>query len=850
MHQIFSQSPLPSLITTHRCMMVIWKGLHNAMLHQPQPLLQEELADKISNMIYCFKKEKHVNLFVQAAMETFEREWHHVNTFMVDKMMMFFRRVIRQAFFRLADQKWRHSDMFMKMLEEVVIRPLDDDHKFKVDVKMHLSSLFLEELAKAHNEHFTHSTLMIFIQPFIKVISVSRDPRYVADVHCSIFQYLIRQSDVGVDSRSNLQENEILVKKNGKPVNPSRRRPSQESDEEDEVMNDYEDGEQGWEDMDSNEEDCEDSDEEDGEEEEEEEAENGELEEEEEAEDGELEEEEAEDEEDDEEEEEEDDEDEQEGEDDEEDEDEEEEVEYPLDPRAGNVDVLLPQIVVDYESFANTLVDIMESEASNIRPKNLRKVRTLIRQLQDVVGNVYPLTQHPTVHPVHKLLKEDVADVDVDKAIQKRMDLYEEEFKADPKLKKDEALTMEELEELYAKASKTKNILQKERAHKWIALNLKKRQYEKRKEELKFKKYAKRTIKLKSKVDNRRLKALGMLLSAEDKQKELQIKNEGKRQALLGVIATVTKGTQVGPSAANACEAPSTKACKTVPSSAASPLTTDAASDNKGTVSSQKLLKESAKKAVTVKSSEKEPKTLSLNDPQVVATEIRPKKSMKTASPKTSLNVMVTTKVTSELPRKIAGAKRSRSVDQAPVKAAKKVKTLDASKKISSLASPSPSKKVKKNATTPTSIKINLGHNKQHDYHDYQRSIQASPAIPFQPDRTPLSSVLKATNSPILVKKPFSKTLKSIPTNAKFEGSSPLLKQKTMQKSKKIKVSPHILKGLQKKGLSLEGLASKNKSPKLEINVKEKSLKSPKVTSAKPLAKKHSYARPSAADFF
>lgn len=66
-------------------------------------------------------------------------------------------------------------------------------------------------------------------------------------------------------------------------------------------------------------------------------------------------------------------------------------------------------------------------------------------------------------------------------------------------------------------------------------------------------------------------------------------------------------------------------------------------------------------------------------------------------------------------------------------------------------------------------VKINLGENKQYEFNDYARSIKASPSTPYKPDSTPLSSVLKATDSPILVKQTVRKSLRSIPSSSKWE---------------------------------------------------------------------------------
>ena len=57
------------------------------------------------------------------------------------------------------------------------------------------------------------------------------------------------------------------------------------------------------------------------------------------------------------------------------------------------------------------------------------------------------------------------------------------------------------------------------------------------------------------------------------------------------------------------------------------------------------------------------------------------------------------------------------------------------------------------------SIKITLGNNTEHEYSDYLKDLKNSPSVPFSANRKPKAPVLKATPSPILVKKANKKKL-------------------------------------------------------------------------------------------
>lgn len=77
--------------------------------------------------------------------------------------------MIRHALFRLADQRWEHTDKFIAMLEATIILPNDIQNAFPLAPKLHLSSVILEELAKAKNEYLTTDIVYLFIAPYVKV---------------------------------------------------------------------------------------------------------------------------------------------------------------------------------------------------------------------------------------------------------------------------------------------------------------------------------------------------------------------------------------------------------------------------------------------------------------------------------------------------------------------------------------------------------------------------------------------------------------------------------------------------------------------------------------------------------
>ena len=159
---------------------------------------QESLADKITEIIHCLKKHKSANKFFKASFEVIPKYWSGLPHCMLNKMMMvscvkiianifftasdipwqvlcnfisfqLFRRSYRQALLRLADHKWEYIESFVSVMEETIIRPLDDAHECDYRIKTFLMDIYLEELAKASDENLDHSKILIFLQPYIKV---------------------------------------------------------------------------------------------------------------------------------------------------------------------------------------------------------------------------------------------------------------------------------------------------------------------------------------------------------------------------------------------------------------------------------------------------------------------------------------------------------------------------------------------------------------------------------------------------------------------------------------------------------------------------------------------------------
>lgn len=181
-------------------MMRIWKGLFYCYWMSDKPLVQEELAENISSMVSSFQTTDNSLVFVTCFAKTFQREWFGIDRWRMDKTMMFVRRFLRHVFKLMAAKSWEEelvkatTDIFRNT---VVMSPESDNSS--LGFQLHFTDVFLEELAKVGGESLSSSVVMTFIQPWVELVTTSKDKRLREHAEERIFNHLLRQSDPGIE---------------------------------------------------------------------------------------------------------------------------------------------------------------------------------------------------------------------------------------------------------------------------------------------------------------------------------------------------------------------------------------------------------------------------------------------------------------------------------------------------------------------------------------------------------------------------------------------------------------------------------------------------------------------------
>ncbi|NXO64979.1 RRP1B protein, partial [Phainopepla nitens] len=204
----------------------IWKGLFYCMWMQDKPLLQEELAANISQLIHVFQNTEARHLFIQAFWQTMSREWNGIDSLRLDKYYMLMRLILRQSFEVLKRNEWDES-LVEPLLQLLMKEVMDPDSNSPIGIKFHFIDIYLDELAKVGAKELTADQNLKFIEPFCKIAAKSKDRRVLHAVATGVFEMIVDQSPFAIEdlmeelgassdeenvSEEGRQENEEMLK--------------------------------------------------------------------------------------------------------------------------------------------------------------------------------------------------------------------------------------------------------------------------------------------------------------------------------------------------------------------------------------------------------------------------------------------------------------------------------------------------------------------------------------------------------------------------------------------------------------------------------------------------------------
>ncbi|XP_058379171.1 ribosomal RNA processing protein 1 homolog B isoform X3 [Diceros bicornis minor] len=178
---------------TQEELLKIWKGLFYCMWVQDEPLLQEELANTISQLIHVVNNSEAQYLFIQTFWQTVNREWKGIDTLHLDKYYMLIRLVLRQSFEVLKRNGWEESriKLFLDVFMKEILHP---ESQSPNGVKFHFIDIYLDELSKVGGKELLADQNLKFIDPFCKIAAKTKDHTLVQTIARGVFEVIVDQS--------------------------------------------------------------------------------------------------------------------------------------------------------------------------------------------------------------------------------------------------------------------------------------------------------------------------------------------------------------------------------------------------------------------------------------------------------------------------------------------------------------------------------------------------------------------------------------------------------------------------------------------------------------------------------
>uniref|UniRef100_A0A8C0GX62 Ribosomal RNA processing 1B n=1 Tax=Chelonoidis abingdonii TaxID=106734 RepID=A0A8C0GX62_CHEAB len=176
----------------------IWKGLFYCMWMQDKPLLQEELASTISQLIHVVQNIEAQHLFIQTFWQTMNREWNGIDRLRLDKYYMLIRMVLRQSFEVLKRNGWDESliEPFLHLLMKEVMHP---ESNAPNGIKFHFIDIFLEELAKAGAKEVENNLILFVINITVLYNHLLSVRHLMQAVARGIFEAIVDQSPFAIE---------------------------------------------------------------------------------------------------------------------------------------------------------------------------------------------------------------------------------------------------------------------------------------------------------------------------------------------------------------------------------------------------------------------------------------------------------------------------------------------------------------------------------------------------------------------------------------------------------------------------------------------------------------------------
>ncbi|XP_014663324.1 PREDICTED: ribosomal RNA processing protein 1 homolog A-like [Priapulus caudatus] len=172
----------------------LWMGLFYCMWMCDKPLVQEDLARIIAQLMLGFARPESALAFAEAFFRTMRREWYNIDVFRLDKFQMLVRRFVNQIFVLLKNNKW-NKQLVATALKMFSSGPLSAAEEASVDgIRFHIADIFLEELTMVSAAELTARQNLAFLEPFASLLAATRGASVTNRVCKRVFHSIIYDS--------------------------------------------------------------------------------------------------------------------------------------------------------------------------------------------------------------------------------------------------------------------------------------------------------------------------------------------------------------------------------------------------------------------------------------------------------------------------------------------------------------------------------------------------------------------------------------------------------------------------------------------------------------------------------
>eukprot|EP00062_Callorhinchus_milii_P017821 gi/632970666/ref/XP_007901776.1/ PREDICTED: ribosomal RNA processing protein 1 homolog B [Callorhinchus milii] len=184
---------------TREELLKIWKGIFYCMWMQDKPLLQEQLAKNIAQLVHAFQNLDAKFLFMETFCQTMNREWNGIDRLRLDKFYTLIRQVLRQFLQEVRSSGWEDSlvSRFLDCLTAEVLNPAGNSAPN--GVRYHFIDIYLEELATVGAQELSAEQNLKFIDPFCCIAAKTKDRVLLHSITHGIFELIVDQAPFAVE---------------------------------------------------------------------------------------------------------------------------------------------------------------------------------------------------------------------------------------------------------------------------------------------------------------------------------------------------------------------------------------------------------------------------------------------------------------------------------------------------------------------------------------------------------------------------------------------------------------------------------------------------------------------------